>query len=96
MTHICDLLTVEKQVCGGSFTHSGTITSPYFPSFYDNRLDECVFLITAEPTQVVQLKFATFKLDSFESKDYVEVKKEKKSIKKLLTSCFKVLSRRRK
>ncbi|XP_066485218.1 cubilin [Tiliqua scincoides] len=50
--------------CGANFTApSGRITSPNFPSQYENNLN-CNYIIEAEPTSIVIIRFEAFDLQS--------------------------------
>ena len=64
--------------CGEEFlatTEPGHITSPDYPNNYPNYADSCVTTIYARESQLIQLNFQEFVLESHSacSYDYLEV-----------------------
>ena len=55
---------------------SGIITSPDYPNYYPNNVTSCVTTIYANESQLIQLNFEEFSLESESncSYDYLEVK----------------------
>lgn len=72
----CDQLfyffkTLAEGACGGTLRGtSGIISSPHFPSEYDNNAD-CTWTILAEPGDTIALVFTDFQLE--EGYDFLEI-----------------------
>ncbi|KAJ8359904.1 hypothetical protein SKAU_G00164290 [Synaphobranchus kaupii] len=60
-----------EGACGGTLRGTtGTITSPHFPSEYENNAD-CTWSILAEPGDTIALIFADFQLE--DRYDFLEI-----------------------
>lgn len=60
-----------EGACGGTLRGtSGSISSPHFPSEYENNAD-CTWTILAEPGDTIALVFTDFQLE--EGYDFLEI-----------------------
>lgn len=60
-----------EGACGGTLRGTGsTISSPHFPSEYDNNAD-CTWTVLAEPGDTIALVFTDFQLE--EGYDFLEI-----------------------
>lgn len=65
------LSCAAEGACGGTLRGtSGSISSPYFPSEYENNAD-CTWTILAEPGDTIALVFTDFQLE--EGYDFLEI-----------------------
>uniref|UniRef100_A0A8C8SA97 CUB domain-containing protein n=1 Tax=Pelusios castaneus TaxID=367368 RepID=A0A8C8SA97_9SAUR len=65
------LFSSAEGACGGTLRGtSGTISSPHFPSEYENNAD-CTWTILAEPGDTIALVFTDFQLE--EGYDFLEI-----------------------
>ncbi|MCI4382268.1 hypothetical protein PGIGA_G00012940 [Pangasianodon gigas] len=58
--------------CGGRLYDSGSISSPYYPSYYHDNA-QCVWQLSAPPGQTIFLSFHDFDLERCCNCDYVNV-----------------------
>lgn len=69
--HILFIYLSAEGACGGTLRGtSGIISSPHFPSEYDNNAD-CTWTILAEPGDTIALIFTDFQLE--EGYDFLEI-----------------------